>query len=181
NNREIVFLSAGRWTRRRRAGSRVTPVPSAPAAEPSAGAAWPEVGTTGGMGRSRKWDLHTARMAGWRMNFTTVLKDPFFLSYTISAAVLLAAAWGALTYLQRPGPRRDDDFRIFWTWVVMVGLITLGILLGKEVFALLVALLALFACKEFARATGLYDDWIFTGCVYLAIVIVNLVALWPGY
>jgi phosphatidate cytidylyltransferase len=115
------------------------------------------------------------------MNLTAVLKDPYFLSYTISAVVLLAAAWGALFRLQRRGKRLDDLYRIFWTWVVMVAVITLMILLGKEVFALVVTLLAVFACKEFARATGLYDDWIFTGCVYLAILAVNLVALWPGY
>jgi phosphatidate cytidylyltransferase len=115
------------------------------------------------------------------MNFTAVLKDPFFLSYTISAVILLAVAWGALFWLRRGGRRLDDLRRIFWTWVAMVAIITVAILLGKEVFALVVALLALFACKEFARATGLYDDWIFTGFVYLAILAVNLVTLWPGY
>src|SRR5262249_17209088 len=57
----------------------------------------------------------------------------------------------------------------------------LAILLGREVFALIVALTALFACKEFARATGLYEDWLFTALVYLLILAVNIVALWPGY
>jgi predicted CDP-diglyceride synthetase/phosphatidate cytidylyltransferase len=115
------------------------------------------------------------------MNFTGIIKDPIFLSYTISAVVLLVAAGGTLLLLQRRGRRVDDFLRVFWTWVVMVAIIILAILLGKEVFALVVALVALFACKEFARATGLYDDWIFTGFVYLAIVAVNFVALQLGY
>lgn len=115
------------------------------------------------------------------MNVLTVLKSPFFLSYTLAAVLLLAGVWGLLVWGQRRGQRREDYVRIFWTWVVMVAILTPAILLGKEVFALVVALLALFACKEFARATGLYDDWIFTGFVYLAILTVNLVALWPGY
>src|SRR5437868_3524227 len=101
------------------------------------------------------------------MNFTAVLQDPFFLSYTISAVVLLAAAWGAFFWLQRKGRRLEDLGHILWTWVAMVAIIIGAVLLGKEVFALVVVLLALFACKEFARATGLYDDWIFTGFVYL--------------
>jgi phosphatidate cytidylyltransferase len=115
------------------------------------------------------------------MNFLTVLRDPYFLSYTLAAVVLLAATWGALHWLRQRGQRVDEFVGVFWTWVVLVALITVAALLGKEVFALIVALLCLFACKEFARATGLYEDWIFTGFVYLVIVIVNLVAVWPGY
>src|SRR5438876_470555 len=115
------------------------------------------------------------------MNFIHVLRDPYFLSYTLSAMALLGAAWVALRLRQRRGQRLDEYFRVFWTWLVMVAIITVTILLGKEVFALVIALLALLACKEFARATGLYDDWIFTIVVYLAIVAVNLIALWPGY
>ena len=41
------------------------------------------------------------------------------------------------------------------------------------------ALLALFGFKEFARATGLYEDWWLTGLVYLAIAALGLVS-WAG-
>src|SRR2546421_144380 len=54
-------------------------------------------------------------------------------------------------------------------------------LLGHEAFALVTGLVALFACKEFARCTGLYEDWLFTGLVYLSILIVNFIAQVPGY
>jgi phosphatidate cytidylyltransferase len=115
------------------------------------------------------------------MNVFAILKNPYFWAYTGPAAVLLALAWGGLYWLQRQGKRAEDLQRVFWTWVVLIALTTAAVLLGKEVFALVVALLAVFACKEFARATGLYLDWIFTGSVYLLILAVNLVAVWPGY
>jgi phosphatidate cytidylyltransferase len=115
------------------------------------------------------------------MSILTVLKSPSFWAYTVTAAVLLAIMWATLFWYQRRGQRLDDFRRVFWTWVMLVAIITPAILLGKEVFALVVVLVSLYACKEFARATGLYDDWIFTGLVYLGILVVNLVALWPGY
>jgi phosphatidate cytidylyltransferase len=115
------------------------------------------------------------------MDFFTVLQNPVFWAYTVTAAVLLAAAWVLLIVLQRWGRVPERARRVFWTWVVLCVLVTVAVLPGREVFALMVTLIALFACKEFARATGLYDDWIFTGLVYLAILTVNLVALWPGY
>lgn len=115
------------------------------------------------------------------MTFLHALTSGAFWAYSITAALLLAAAWGLLFWRRRQGQPLDEFWQVFWSWVLWVGLSTAGILLGKEVFALVVALVALFACKEFARATGLYQDWLFTGLVYILIVAVNLVALWPGY
>lgn len=115
------------------------------------------------------------------MTFVSALTSGAFWTYSITAAVLLAATWGVLFWQRRRGHALDDFRQVFWSWVLWVGLSTVAILLGQEVFALVVALVSLFACKEFARATGLYQDWLFTGLVYLLIVAVNLVALWPGY
>jgi phosphatidate cytidylyltransferase len=115
------------------------------------------------------------------MNLFGVLRNPYFWAYTAAAAVLLAAAWGALFVLERRGRRPEEFRRVFWSWVVLVAVVTPAVLLGKEVFALVVVLVSLFACREFARATGLYRDWVFTGCVYAALLAVNLIALWPGY
>ena len=36
------------------------------------------------------------------------------------------------------------------------------------------------ACKEFARCTGLYEDWLFTGLVYVSILVVNFITQLPG-
>lgn len=115
------------------------------------------------------------------MTLFLALNSLAFWAYSITAAVLLAAAWGLLYWQRRRGQALDEFWQVFWSWVLWVGLSTAGILLGQEVFALVVALVALFACKEFARATGLYQDWLFTGLVYVLILTVNLVAIWPGY
>src|SRR5262249_50393742 len=103
-----------------------------------------------------------------------------FWCYTAAAVVLLAAAWGGLFRLRRRGQRLEDLHRLFWSWVLLAAVTVVAVCLGKEAFALIVAAVSIFACKEFARATGLYADWLFTGLVYLGILAVNLVALWAG-
>jgi phosphatidate cytidylyltransferase len=112
--------------------------------------------------------------------FDAVASLAFWLYSGITAA-LLAGVWGLLFWWQRRGQRVDEYRRVFWSYVVLAGVSIVAIFLGEEVFAVVVAMAALFACKEFARATGLYEDWMFTGLVYLAIIGVNAVALWPGY
>jgi phosphatidate cytidylyltransferase len=54
-----------------------------------------------------------------------------------------------------------------------------AILLGRGAFIGGVALLALFGFKEFARATGLYEDWWMTGLVYLGILLLAVAAYIP--
>jgi phosphatidate cytidylyltransferase len=115
------------------------------------------------------------------MSFFNALVNPFFWTFTVVAGGLLAAAWGVLTRQQRLGQPGEEWQRLLWSWTLLAGVSTAGVLLGREGFALVVGLLALFACKEFARATGLYEDWLFTGMVYVSILVVNVVAQWPGY
>jgi phosphatidate cytidylyltransferase len=57
-------------------------------------------------------------------------------------------------------------------WLVMVPVILAVVLAGRVATIVSVALLALFAFREFARATGLYLDWWITGTVYLGIIAV---------
>jgi phosphatidate cytidylyltransferase len=115
------------------------------------------------------------------MNLLAGLVNPFFWAYTITVAVLLAVAAVVLFFFCRRDPRCNELRRIFWSWVFFAGISSPAILLGHEAFALVTGLVALFACKEFARCTGLYEDWLFTGLVYLSILIVNFIAQVPGY
>ena len=62
------------------------------------------------------------------------------------------------------------------SWLVMIPLVLGGIFAGRLPFMLLVTLLAVFAFKEFARATGLYRDWLMTGVVYAGIIATGLVS-----
>ncbi len=115
------------------------------------------------------------------MAFLKALLNLEFWAYNIPAVVLLAGGWGALVWYERRGKRLEDLRPLLWSSLFLVGVAIPSVILGHEVFVLVVALLSLFACREFARATGLYEDWFFSGLVYLGILAVNLVAMWAGY
>jgi phosphatidate cytidylyltransferase len=114
------------------------------------------------------------------MELTNALTSWPFWSYTAATAVLLAAAWAGLFRLGRRGQHLEDLRRLYWSLVLLAVVTVIAVFLGKEAFVLIVAAVSVFACKEFARATGLYADWLFTGLVYLGILAVNFVALWAG-
>jgi predicted CDP-diglyceride synthetase/phosphatidate cytidylyltransferase len=123
----------------------------------------------------------TAWGASPRMHVVSALVSLHFWIYTGVVAALLAAAWPVLFLWKRGDPQWDELRRVWWTWVWFAAACHPAILLGREAFALVVGLVSLFACKEFARITGLYEDWLFTGLVYLSILAVNLMALLGGY
>jgi phosphatidate cytidylyltransferase len=118
---------------------------------------------------------------GRLMTFLEALGSWYFWGYTLAAAILLGTAAGGLVWLRRRGRPTEELWRLFGSWAVLFVLTVVGILLGREVFVALVVLASLLACHEFARATGLFADWLFTGLVYLAILGTNAAALWGGY
>jgi phosphatidate cytidylyltransferase len=115
------------------------------------------------------------------MNFLAALTSPYFWAYAVSAAALLGAAWGGLFYLRLRGQALPDLWRHFWAALLVAATVVFGTLMGQEVFVLLVVLVSLFACREFAQATGLYADWVLTAIVYFSILGVNGIALWAGH
>jgi phosphatidate cytidylyltransferase len=115
------------------------------------------------------------------MDFFGGLSNPYFWGYAISCAALLAAAWGTLFYFRLQGQAQSDLWRQFWAALLVSATVVGGTLLGQQVFVLLVVLVSLFACREFAQATGLYADWVLTALVYFAILGVNGIALWAGH
>jgi phosphatidate cytidylyltransferase len=115
------------------------------------------------------------------MTFLNALVNPYFWAYAVTCAALLAAAWGALFYYRLRGQPLADLWRHFWAALLVCATVVGGTLLGQPVFVLLVVLVSLFACREFAQATGLYADWVLTALVYFAILGVNGIALWAGH
>lgn len=95
----------------------------------------------------------------------------FLLSAAITAGLLLLAA--AMIALAQFG--FGKNVRSIWLtyagWLIMIPLIGLAIFLGRWAVIAGTLLLAIFAFKEFARATGLYEDWWATGAVYLLMLI----------
>src|SRR5438067_10488300 len=102
------------------------------------------------------------------MRYLTALQDPYFWALTALVSACLAVAWGVLIWVV-PRGRRVEDRKLFWSWVVLAGVLTPAVLVGGEVFGLVLVSAAILACREFVRATGLYEDFFFTALVYLAI------------
>ncbi len=112
--------------------------------------------------------------------------------FRIYAGVVLGllVAGGLLIATLRWGLHRNVShaWQSYASWLVMVPVVLLGIFAGRVPTILLVTLLAVFAFKEYARATGLYRDWLMTGVVYLGIVATGVVSMmkdptwhWPGW
>ena len=108
------------------------------------------------------------------------LESPVFWFYLGVAVGLLVVAGVGLAAL-RWGLRKDVDhaWRSYRGWLVMIPLILLAVFLGREAAIVFFTAVAVFGCKEFARATGLYADWGMTGAVYLGILAVGATALAP--
>ena len=100
--------------------------------------------------------------------------------FRIYAGVVLAllVVGGLLIATLRWGLHSDvrHAWQSYTSWLVMIPLVVLGIFAGRVPVIVLLALLAVFAFKEYARATGLYCDWLMTGVVYLGIVATGLVS-----
>ena len=105
------------------------------------------------------------------MSPSIALHSRVFLAYAAIVVALLAVAGAVLLVLQR-GLHKDVSavWRTYRGWLIMIPLITAAVLLGRGAVVIGTTVLAIFAFKEFARATGLYEDWWMTGIVYLAIV-----------
>ena len=113
------------------------------------------------------------------MSFQEAIQSPIFLTYAACVGGLLLLAGSVLGILKLAGKDISSPARTYRGWLVMIPLVFGAVLLGREAFIIGVALLALFGFKEFARATGLYDDWWMTGGVYLAMLLLAIVTLMP--
>jgi phosphatidate cytidylyltransferase len=100
-----------------------------------------------------------------------------FLTYAAVVGALLALAGLILGSLRLAGRDVSSPLRTYRGWLVMIPIVLGTLLLGREATIIGVTLLAAFGFREFARATGLYEDWWMTGIVYLAIVALGAVSL----
>jgi phosphatidate cytidylyltransferase len=108
------------------------------------------------------------------MNFSAAISNDIFLTYVMVIVGLLAVAGLLLGLMTALGKNVSSVWRTYRGWLVMVPLVLGTILLGRTAAIVGVTLLAMFGFKEFARATGLYEDWWLTGLVYLAIVVLGV-------
>jgi len=107
------------------------------------------------------------------MNMSSALSSDVFLTYLVIVGGLLVVAGTALGLLTLLGKNVAPIWKTYRGWLVMVPLVTGAMFLGREAVIIGVTLLAIFGFKEFAQATGLYEDWWLTGLVYLWIAVLG--------
>src|SRR5262245_1448670 len=112
------------------------------------------------------------------MNWRTAWESDIYRQYVWLVLSLLVVAGVALTVVTWVFKK---DVRPIWatyrSWLVMAPLVLGSVFAGREVFIVGITLLGLFGFKEFARATGLYQDWWLTGTAYAGIAAVGVTSL----
>jgi phosphatidate cytidylyltransferase len=98
--------------------------------------------------------------------------------YVVLVGSLLLVAGALIAALRWPFRKNVVHAWDAWRgWAVMIPVIGVCLFLGRAATVALVVVVALFAFKEFARATGIYRDWGVTGAAYVGIVGLGLSAL----
>src|SRR5438874_11671425 len=103
------------------------------------------------------------------------LHDPVFRAYFLIVLISLAVGGTVLGFL-RMVLKKDTAsmFRTYWSWLVIAAIGLLVVFAGRIPTIVGVTLLAIYAFKEFARASGLYRDWWMTGAVYDGLITVGI-------
>ena len=106
------------------------------------------------------------------------IHDPVFRAYFLIVLVSLAIGGTVLAFI-RLVLKKDTAamLKTYWSWILMAGMGLIVVFLGRISTIIGVTLLAIYAFKEFARASGLYRDWWMTGAVYAGIVTVGIASL----
>lgn len=105
------------------------------------------------------------------MTIHDALASPVFRLYLAVAAGVLAGA-GIILALLRFALKKDVTkvLTIYKSWLIMAPLLLGCVFLGRIAFIVAITVLSLAGFKEFARATGLYEDWWMTGVGYAGIL-----------
>ena len=106
------------------------------------------------------------------------LYDPTLRAYLWIVLISLAVAGAVLGFL-RFVVKKDTAsmFNTYWSWVLIAGIGFIVVFLGRIPIIVGVTLLAMYAFKEFARASGLYRDSWMSGAVYAGIVAVGIASV----
>jgi phosphatidate cytidylyltransferase len=109
-----------------------------------------------------------------------MLSDPVVRTYLLITAGILVFAGAAIVLLKFVLKKNAEHaWKSFRGWLIMIPLILGAILLGRVATIAFLAIVAMVGFTEFARATGLYRDWLVTGLVYLGIAALTAVTLFP--
>jgi phosphatidate cytidylyltransferase len=106
------------------------------------------------------------------------LHDPIFRAYVLIVLISLVVGGAILGFLRFVLKKETEVmFQTYRSWIFMAGIGLIIVFPGRIPTIIGVTLLAIYAFKEFARASGLYRDWWMTGAVYAGIVAVGIASL----
>src|SRR5215469_4384920 len=106
------------------------------------------------------------------------LHDPVFRAYFCVVLVLLAIAGAVLAFLRFVLKKETASmFETYWSWILIAGIGFIVVFLGRIPTIVGVTLVAMYAFKEFAHASGLYRDSWMSGAVYAGIVTVGIASV----
>jgi phosphatidate cytidylyltransferase len=104
------------------------------------------------------------------MSPSVALHDPVFRLFAMVIAGALIGSAGILLLIKYALKKDTAKLWTIWRgWAVMAPVAMGALLAGRIPFIVGVALVAVWAFKEYARATGLYRDWSLTLGAYVAI------------
>jgi phosphatidate cytidylyltransferase len=107
-----------------------------------------------------------------------MMSDPVLRTYlAIAGGILLFAGLAIFIIKFVLKKNAEHAWKSFRGWLIMIPLIVGAVLLGRTATIVFLGIVAIAGFTEFARATGLYRDWLITGLVYLGIASVTLVTL----
>src|SRR5260370_10456862 len=108
----------------------------------------------------------------------TALHDPVFRDYFWIVLISIALAGAVLGFLRFVLKKETASmFKTYRSWILIAGIGFMVVFLGRIPTIAGVTLLAIYAFKEFAHASGLYRDSWMTGAVYAGIVSVGIASL----
>jgi len=106
------------------------------------------------------------------------LHDPVFRAYFWIVLVSLAIAGAVLGFLRFVLEKDTAPmFKTYWSWILIAGIGFFVVFLGRIPTIFGVTLVALYAFREFAHASGLYRDSWMTGAAYAGIVTVGIASV----
>ena len=111
------------------------------------------------------------------MSINAAIHSQIFLTYLAIIGGILLLGGLLLAILGAFGKDVSSIRQTYRSWLVIIPIVMGTIFLGRVATIIGVTALAIFGFKEFARATGLYDDWWLTGTVYLALAVLGLVSI----
>jgi phosphatidate cytidylyltransferase len=95
----------------------------------------------------------------------------FFSILIISLLVLVSLILGILKLFPKKKEVYSQIWKSFKAWFIMAPVTLLIVGMPQKVLVVALLFFSIFAIKEFARATGLYEDWGFVIAIYIGLVL----------